>query len=306
MMTKTEKLKHIILSKYNSIREFARIAEIPSTTLTSALDKDIGGMAVDRVIKICEILNVDIKTLEPLEQNHENLFKEETTKSKATNKNMKMNEKIKSRREELGLTLQDIGDFIGVSKATVQRYESGEIKNLKLESTEKLAIILNVSPVYLMGWEKSLPDNDQEYGKETTLLSPDRLNETRKDNFNMINVEESLKELILSKYKSLREFTIKIEMPYSTLDTILKRGVDKANIINILKICNELNISIDKLANGIIESKNSTNSNLSQKETTLLTNFNKLNETGKDEAIKRVEELTEISRYKDFIELDVR
>lgn len=80
-MTKTEKLKHIILSKYNSIREFARIAEIPSTTLTSALDKDIGGMAVDRVIKICEILNVDIKTFEPLEQslNNNNLSKKETT-----------------------------------------------------------------------------------------------------------------------------------------------------------------------------------------------------------------------------------
>ncbi|RXI55259.1 hypothetical protein DP122_04960 [Clostridium tetani] len=181
-MTKTEKLKHIILSKYNSIREFARIAEIPSTTLTSALDKDIGGMAVDRVIKICEILNVDIKTLEPLEQNHENLFKEETTKSKATNKNMKMNEKIKSRREELGLTLQDIGDFIGVSKATVQRYESGEIKNLKLESIEKLAIILNVSPAYLMGWEESVTDNDKEDTKKTTLLTNfNKLNDIGKD-----------------------------------------------------------------------------------------------------------------------------
>ncbi|WP_085829101.1 transcriptional regulator [Clostridium massiliodielmoense] len=80
-MTKTEKLKHIILSKYNSIREFAKIVEIPSTTLTSALDKDIGGMAVDRVIKICEILKVDIKTLEPLDQNlcSNNLSKKEAT-----------------------------------------------------------------------------------------------------------------------------------------------------------------------------------------------------------------------------------
>lgn len=68
-MDKTKKLKNIILNKYSSIREFARIAEIPSTTLTSALDKDIGGMAVDRVIKICEILNIDIKTFDPIESN---------------------------------------------------------------------------------------------------------------------------------------------------------------------------------------------------------------------------------------------
>lgn len=67
---------------------------------------------------------------------------------------MELNEKIKLRREELGLTLQEIGDYLKVSKATVQRYESGEIKNLKLEIIEKLAIILKVSPAYLMGWEE--------------------------------------------------------------------------------------------------------------------------------------------------------
>ncbi|WP_252246784.1 helix-turn-helix transcriptional regulator [Clostridium sp. ZBS4] len=79
-MDKTEKLKHIILSKYNSIREFAKIVEIPSTTLTSALDKGVGGMAVDRIIKICEVLNIDIKTFEPINDSSENnLSKEETT-----------------------------------------------------------------------------------------------------------------------------------------------------------------------------------------------------------------------------------
>lgn len=79
-MDKTEKLKHIILSKYNSIREFAKIAEIPSTTLTSALDKGIGGMAIDRVIKICEVLNIDVKTFEPINTSPQkiNLSSEET------------------------------------------------------------------------------------------------------------------------------------------------------------------------------------------------------------------------------------
>ena len=68
-MNKTKKLKDIILSQYNSIREFSKVVEIPSTTLTSALDKDIGGMAVDRVIKICDALNIDVKTFEPLSIN---------------------------------------------------------------------------------------------------------------------------------------------------------------------------------------------------------------------------------------------
>lgn len=67
---------------------------------------------------------------------------------------MEMNEKIKARREELNLTLQEVGEYLGVSKATVQRYESGEIKNLKQETIVKLCEILKVSPAYLMGWEE--------------------------------------------------------------------------------------------------------------------------------------------------------
>lgn len=65
-MDKTQKLKELILKEYGSIREFSKFVNIPSTTLTSALDKGIGGMAVDRIIKICEALNIDIKTFEPI------------------------------------------------------------------------------------------------------------------------------------------------------------------------------------------------------------------------------------------------
>lgn len=65
-MDKTQKLKELILKEYGSIREFSKFVNIPSTTLTSALDKGIGGMAVDRIIKICEALNIDVKTFEPI------------------------------------------------------------------------------------------------------------------------------------------------------------------------------------------------------------------------------------------------
>jgi len=71
---------------------------------------------------------------------------------------MKINEKIKLRHEELGLTLREISDYVGVSEATIQRYETGEIKNLKQGIIEKLAKILNVTPSYLMGWEEKKSD----------------------------------------------------------------------------------------------------------------------------------------------------
>lgn len=63
-MTKSDKLKDAILAEYKSIREFSKVVGIPNSTIVSALDKDIGGMAVDKMIKICDTLNLDVKTLE--------------------------------------------------------------------------------------------------------------------------------------------------------------------------------------------------------------------------------------------------
>lgn len=68
----------------------------------------------------------------------------------------------------------------------------------------------------------------------------------------MNNVEIELKELILRKYGSLSEFCKKIDLPWTTLDSILKRGVEKANIKNILKITAELGIDVESLAAGKI------------------------------------------------------
>lgn len=71
----------------------------------------------------------------------------------------------------------------------------------------------------------------------------------------MESVEDRLKVLILSKYKSIREFTNSIDMPYSTFDSILKRGVANSNITNVLRISNALGIDTEKLADGEIVSK---------------------------------------------------
>ena len=64
--------------------------------------------------------------------------------------------------------------------------------------------------------------------------------------------EIQLKELIISRYGSIKRFCEIIDMPWTTLDSILKRGVANSNITNVLKITRELNISAENLANGII------------------------------------------------------
>ena len=68
---------------------------------------------------------------------------------------MVLEERMKNRRKELDLTLADIAKAVGVSEATVHRWESGNIKNLRYERIPALAAALHTTPAYLMGWEES-------------------------------------------------------------------------------------------------------------------------------------------------------
>jgi DNA-binding Xre family transcriptional regulator len=67
-----------------------------------------------------------------------------------------------------------------------------------------------------------------------------------------MKIEEKLQELILNRYHSLREFTIDIGIPYTTIHSIFRRGIDNSSLSNIIKICKALNISVDALAEGEI------------------------------------------------------
>jgi len=68
-------------------------------------------------------------------------------------------------------------------------------------------------------------------------------------------VEERLKKLIVERYGSMIAFSKSIGMANSTLATIMERGVNKASINNIIKICEALGISADSLAHGKIVHK---------------------------------------------------
>ena len=70
----------------------------------------------------------------------------------------------------------------------------------------------------------------------------------------MNELELNLKEMIIDKYGSMKKFSEVIEMPWTTLDSILKRGVANSNISNVLKITRELQIDAEKLVDGEIVS----------------------------------------------------
>ena len=84
-----------------------------------------------------------------------------------------MGNNIRKIRKEKGLTLIQVAEKLGVSESTVQRYESGNIKNLKYETMAALADIFGCSPAYLMGWEEEpkvqISGLDEEYYEDAEI-----------------------------------------------------------------------------------------------------------------------------------------
>ena len=68
---------------------------------------------------------------------------------------MTIYERIKRRRKELGLTAEQVAEALGVSRATVYRYESKDIEKIPFDSIQPLADVLQCSAEYLMGWDKA-------------------------------------------------------------------------------------------------------------------------------------------------------
>ena len=63
---------------------------------------------------------------------------------------MSLGQNIKKRRQEVHMTLEEVAKIVGVSRQTIQRYESGIIASIPSDKIEKLAIALRTTPAYLM------------------------------------------------------------------------------------------------------------------------------------------------------------
>lgn len=73
---------------------------------------------------------------------------------------MTIGERIKQRRMELGLSVDEVAEKLGKNRATIYRYESNEIENLPVGTLEPLAKILETTPAQLMGWEDEEQDEN--------------------------------------------------------------------------------------------------------------------------------------------------
>ena len=85
---------------------------------------------------------------------------------------MDISRRIRELRARRGLTLEEIGAYVGVSKTTVQRWESGDIKNMRRDKIAKLAEALGTTPGELVGWTDSPEEAAVELPSWAMRVSP--------------------------------------------------------------------------------------------------------------------------------------
>lgn len=75
-------------------------------------------------------------------------------------KNEEIGKRMQQRRKALNISVVDIAAYTGLSKATIHRYENGEIRDIKLPVIETIATILNVNPLWLIGKSDNMERTD--------------------------------------------------------------------------------------------------------------------------------------------------
>ena len=70
--------------------------------------------------------------------------------------------KIKARRIELGLTLEEVAVAVGVGKSTVRKWETGMIKNMGRDKIAALAAVLHMNPVEFVPMPEKTRSEDEE------------------------------------------------------------------------------------------------------------------------------------------------
>ena len=101
-------------------------------------------------------------------------------------------------RKNAGLTMEELGKMVGVSRDTIKRYESGEIANIPDDKIEKIAKATKVSEAFLMGWDTLKKENAAFHAR---ILKDAELQELIKD---FLMLDKADQELIKNMIQSLK------------------------------------------------------------------------------------------------------
>jgi len=147
------------------------------------------------------------------------------------------NIELKKRRLSLGLTLENVGDLVGVTKSTVRKWETGDIENMKRDKIILLAKALKVSPMYIMGLDNNYSqedDNLHDIKEKKLLKSFNKLNDLGKD-----KVLDNIQDLTqIDKYTIERKIEAK-QVEDKTKKFNLKEELEKLEPIETIAAHND-------------------------------------------------------------------
>lgn len=114
-----------------------------------------------------------------------------------------MHDRIKELRSKRGFTLAQVADYLNVTEATAQRYETGKgIKTIPYEVIEKYANMFNCPPAYIMGWDEE--ESVTEEIKKDNDITTDIIVRMRIDN-DFLSVVETLNTLDEEKFELIKQ-----------------------------------------------------------------------------------------------------
>lgn len=104
---------------------------------------------------------------------------------------------------------------------------------------------------------------------------------------------EILKREILKQYRSVRQFAIDLEIPYSTLVTALERGIEGMAYGTVIKMCDKL--SLNPVDFTSLEEDASLGAQLL--ENRVMQYYMKLNQDGRDKVLDLMDDFVQIEKY---------
>lgn len=163
------------------------------------------------VKNLAELFDVSIDELSTGYPKSDSLDSDQESNALNIEVSSKIGSRIKKRRQELDMTLEEVGKFVGLSRQTIQRYESGVIENIPSDKIELLAKCLKTTPSYLMGWDEPIKTIGYHEPEISPFIDVDALEAKKRreekkaakqESKNDLNLDE-LDKTMLSLFQSL-------------------------------------------------------------------------------------------------------
>ena len=187
---------------------------------------------------------------------------------------MTTGERIRQLRIEHQMTQEELGAKVGVQKAAIYKYENGLVVNLKRSTLEKLAIVLETTPTYLMGLEDDEPTAGVVSMQSVWL--------------------ENLNRLKKNSGMTIEQIALSSGVPKGTLNKLFAGQTKDPQLSTVSAVVHCMGYTLDDLSDDTVSGK----AHLTPQQSALLSSFNQLNEEGQQKAVDYVEDLVLTGRYK--------